>query len=96
MDLSEAASTFGAAVSELAEGPGAIQQRLNRAAAVGLADLDPGGLPDDIRTRVEAVVAQLGVTPITRTMMTDDAAGAVAKEIVAIAFDLCRRAAGPA
>ncbi len=82
---------FVAAVSELA-GHGAIQQRVNRAYTSSLANVRPTDVPVELQPRVEALVGQLGGTPITRAMMTDDTATGLAREIVAIAFELARHA----
>jgi len=75
------------AVTELAEAPGAIQQRLNRAFMDALSHVDVAELPADLGARMAAVNTRMGATPITRVMMTDDEARALATEIVAVAFD---------
>ena len=79
-----------AAVTELA-GHGAVQQRVNRAYTSALVDVRPTDVPVELQPRVEALVGQLGGNPITRAMMTDDTAAGIAREIVAIAFELARR-----
>jgi hypothetical protein len=89
MELSSQAELFTAAVSIMAETPGAIQQRINRAYLSQLSKVDAGDVPDDVRARVAALLARLGATPMTRTMLTDDEAAAVAKEVVALTFELC-------
>jgi hypothetical protein len=96
MDLSPPAELFRNAVSTMAEMPGAIQQRINRAYLSSLSQVDAGQVAADLRPRVQALVARLGATPMTRTMLTDDEGAAVAKEIVALAFDLCRQDWSPA
>ncbi len=78
-----------AAVTELAS-HGAIQQRLNRAWTSALANVVPADLPEDLQPRVADLTAKLGGNPITRAMLTDDEAARIAKEIVAVAFELCR------
>ena len=78
-----------AAVTELAS-HGAIQQRLNRAWTSALANVVPADLPDELQPRVEELTAKLGGNPITRAMLTDDESARIAKEIVAVAFELCR------
>jgi hypothetical protein len=90
MDLSPPAELFRQAVSTMAETPGAIQQRINRAYLSALSKVDPADVVPDLRPRVEAIVARLGATPMTRTMLTDDEGATVAQEVVALAFDLCR------
>jgi hypothetical protein len=90
MDLSPEAELFAAAVSIMAESPGAIQQRINRAYLSALSKVTPGEVAEDLRPRVEALVGRLGATPMTRTMLTDDEGAAVAKEVVALTFELCR------
>jgi hypothetical protein len=89
MDLSPAAELFRTAVSTMAEMPGAIQQRVNRAYLSALSQVDAEQVAADLQPRVQTLVARLGATPMTRTMLTDDEGAAVAKEIVALAFDLC-------
>jgi hypothetical protein len=74
----------------MAQTPGAIQQRINRAYLGALSQVDLGQVPEELRPRVEAVITRLGATPMTRTMLTDDEGAAVATEVVALAFDLCR------
>lgn len=78
------------AVSTMAEMPGAIQQRINRAYLSFLSHVSLDAVTADLRPRVEALVRRLGATPVTRTMLTDDEGAAAAKEIVALAFDLCQ------
>ena len=78
-----------AAVTELAS-HGAIQQRLNRAWTSALADVQHDELPAALQPRVEELTAKLGGNPITRAMLTDDESARIAKEIVAVAFELCR------
>jgi hypothetical protein len=82
---------FVAAVNELV-GHGAVQQRVNRAYTSSLANVRPTDVPVELQPRVEALVGQLGGTPITRAMMTDDTAAGLAREVVAIAFELARHA----
>lgn len=91
MEPSPASELFQAAATELA-GHGAVQQRVNRAYTSSLANVRPTDVPVELQPRVEALVGQLGGNPITRAMMTDDTAAALAREIVAIAFELCRHA----
>jgi hypothetical protein len=93
MDLAQPVELFTSAVTALAQGPGAIQQRLNRAYMNALSQVHVAALPDDLRPGVEQMIANFGVTPITRTMMTDDAATALAGDVVTVAFELCRRSA---
>ena len=88
---SSASELFEAAATELA-GHGAVQQRVNRAYTSSLANVRPTEVPVELQPRVEALLAQLGGNPITRAMMTDDTAAGLAREIVAIAFNLCRHA----
>lgn len=90
MDLTPPAELFRAAISTMAESPGAIQQRINRAYLSSLTHVVPADVPPELRPRVEALLNRLGATPMTRTMLTDDEGAAVGKEIVALAFDLCR------
>ncbi|MDQ1392500.1 MAG: hypothetical protein QOF30_1477 [Acidimicrobiaceae bacterium] len=90
MDPSPQAELFASAVSTMAETPGAVQQRINRAYLSYLSKVDPEQVTAELRPRVEALVARLGATPMTRTMLTDDEGAAVAKETVALAFELCR------
>jgi len=90
MDLSPQAKLFVAAVSIMAETPGAIQQRINRAYLSELSKVVASEVVAELRPRVEALVSRLGATPMTRTMLTDDEGAAVAKEVVALTFDLCR------
>jgi hypothetical protein len=90
MDLSPAAEIFRQCVSTMAETPGAIQQRINRAYLSGLSQVPIDDVAEELRPRVQALLTRLGATPVTRTMLTDDEGAAVAKEIVALAFDLCR------
>ena len=90
MSTSPPVELFTLAVSTLAETPGAIQQRVNRAYLSALSQVVVDDVPSELRARVERLITRLGATPITRTMMTDDEAMATAKEIVAITFDLCR------
>lgn len=90
MELSPPVELFTAAVSTMAEMPGAIQQRVNRAYLSALSQVDPEQVDADLRDRVQALVTRLGATPMTRTMLTDDEGAMVAKEIVALAFELCR------
>ena len=77
------------AVTELAS-HGAIQQRLNRAWTLALANVAVGELPEALRPRVEELTAKLGGNPITRAMLTDDESARLAREIVAVAFELVR------
>lgn len=84
------AELFTQAVSTMAEMPGAIQQRVNRAWLSALSQVSVADVAADLAPRVQALVTRLGATPMTRTMLTDDEGAAVAKEIVALAFDLCR------
>ncbi len=90
MDLSPEAELFRLAVSTMAETPGAVQQRINRAYLSSLSKVAIDEVASELRPRVEALVARLGATPMTRTMLTDDEGAAVAKEVVALAFELCR------
>ena len=90
MDLSPQAELFVSAVSTMAETPGAVQQRINRAYLSSLSKVDPEQVTAELKSRVAALVTRLGATPMTRTMLTDDEGAAVAKETVALAFDLCR------
>ncbi|MEA2685726.1 MAG: hypothetical protein QOE93_921 [Actinomycetota bacterium] len=76
-----------AAVTELAS-HGAIQQRLNRAWTSSLANVVAADLPAGLQPRVEALTEKLGGNPITRAMLTDDESARLAKEIVAVAFEL--------
>lgn|GEM_PF-5625130 len=78
-----------AAVTELAS-HGAIQQRLNRAWTSALADVVVAELPEAVQPRVEELRGKLGGNPITRAMLTDDESARIAKEIVAVAFELAR------
>jgi uncharacterized protein (UPF0371 family) len=99
MDLSPPAELFRQAVSTMAETPGAIQQRINRAYLSALSQVAAEDVTEELRPRVEALTQRLGATPMTRTMLTDDEGAAVAKEVVALAFELCRHdwsAAAPA
>jgi uncharacterized protein (UPF0371 family) len=89
-ELSQQAELFRQAVSTMAEMPGAIQQRINRAYLSALSQVAPDQVTAELRPRVEALLARLGATPMTRTMLTDDEGAAVATEVVALAFDLCR------
>ena len=84
-----AADLFVAAVTELA-GHGAVQQRVNRAYTSALTNVRPTDVPVELQPRVEVLLEQLGGNPITRAMMTDDTAAALAREIVAVAFALSR------
>ncbi len=90
MELSSQAELFTAAVSMMAETPGAVQQRINRAYLTALSKVEPDQVTEELRPRVQALVTRLGATPMTRTMLTDDEGAAVAKEVVALAFALCR------
>jgi uncharacterized protein (UPF0371 family) len=90
MELSSQAELFTAAVSIMAETPGAIQQRINRAYLSTLSNVDADQVAESVRPRVAALLARLGATPMTRTMLTDDEAAAVAKEVVALTFEMCR------
>jgi hypothetical protein len=90
MDLSTPAEQFRLAVSTMAEMPGAVQQRINRAYLSALSQVDITEVAVEFRPRVEAIITRLGATPMTRTMLTDDEGAAVAKEVVALAFELCR------
>lgn len=90
MELSAPAELFREAVSTMAQSPGAIQQRINRAYLSSLSQVVPGEVTASLRPRVEALIGRLGATPMTRTMLTDDEGAAVAKEVVALAFELCR------
>jgi len=90
MELSPPAVLFRQAVSTMAEMPGAIQQRINRAYLSALSKVAVEDVTADLRPRVDALVARLGATPMTRTMLTDDEGAAVATEVVALAFDLCQ------
>jgi hypothetical protein len=92
MDLSPEAELFTQAVSIMAQQPGAIQQRINRAYLSALSQVvTEGAAITELTPRVEAVISRLGATPMTRTMLTDDEGAAVAKEIVALAFELCHQ-----
>jgi hypothetical protein len=90
MELSPQAELFRLAVSTMAEMPGAVQQRINRAYLSALSQVDVAQVASEWRPRVEAIITRLGATPMTRTMLTDDEGAAVAKEVVALAFELCR------
>ena len=90
MDRSRPAELFAAAVSAMAEAPGAIQQRINRAYLSSLREVAADEVTAELRPRVEALLTRLGATPMTRTMLTDDEGAAVAREVVALAFELCR------
>jgi len=87
MEISPNQELLVQAVTELAEAPGAIQQRLNRAFMNSLSRVQPGDLTPELAARMEAITARMGATPITRVMMTDDESRALAKEIVAVAFE---------
>ncbi len=76
----------------MAEMPGAIQQRVNRAYLSSLSHVEVAAVIDELRPRVEALMNRLGATPMTRTMLTDDEGAAVGTEIVSLAFDLARAA----
>lgn len=89
MELSSQAELFTAAVSTMAETPGAVQQRINRAYLSALSKVVPDEVTEELRPRVQALVTRLGATPMTRTMLTDDEGAAVAKEVVSLAFALC-------
>ena len=89
MELSPQAELFRVAVSTMAEMPGAIQQRINRAWLSALSQVAVDEVPAELRPRVAAVITRLGATPMTRTMLTDDEGAAVAKEVVALSYDLC-------
>ncbi len=89
MEPTPAAELFVTAVFELAS-HGAIQQRLNRAWTSALANVQAVDLPDGLQPRVAELTEKLGGNPITRAMLTDDESARIAKEIVAVAFDLCR------
>lgn len=90
MDGASPGELFEAAVSAMAEAPGAIQQRINRAYLASLSKVAPDEVSATVRPRVEALLTRLGATPMTRTMLTDDEAAAVAKEVVALAFEMLR------
>jgi hypothetical protein len=89
MERSAQTELFTTAVSIMAESPGAVQQRINRAYLTALSKVVPADVPEALRPRVEALVNRLGATPVTRTMLTDDEGAVVAKEVVALAFELC-------
>jgi len=89
MEPSPAAELFVTAVSELAS-HGAIQQRLNRAWTSALANVEVADLPEALRARMVELREKLGGNPITRAMLTDDESARIAKEIVGVAFELCR------
>jgi hypothetical protein len=89
MELSSQAELFTTAVSMMAESPGAVQQRINRAYLSALSKVSPDEVTEEFRPRVAALISRLGATPMTRTMLTDDEGAAVAKEVVALAFELC-------
>ena len=91
MDPSTPAELFRQAVSTMAEMPGAIQQRVNRAYLSSLSHVDVAAVIDELRPRVEALMNRLGATPMTRTMLTDDEGATVGTEIVSLAFDLAHR-----
>ncbi len=87
MEISPNQELLVQAVTVLAEAPGAIQQRLNRAFMEALSHVVVDDLPPELGARMAAVTTRMGATPITRVMMTDDEARALAKEIVALAFE---------
>jgi hypothetical protein len=89
MEPTPAGELFVAAVTELAS-HGAIQQRLNRAWTSALANVAVDDVPESLRGRVGELNDKLGGNPITRAMLTDDESARIAKEIVAVAFELCR------
>jgi len=89
MNLAQVQELFIQAVTDLAEAPGAIQQRLNRA-FTSLSQVDAEGLAPELAARVAAINTAMGSTPVSRVMMTDDAGRALARDIVAVAFQMCR------